>query len=1746
MVSCIVDEVAGIMKCESPGAGTGNALGAITIGGGSAYVVLTRSPELAVTPDSSIFDVTLTNVMNGQIMGTKDGITADSAGMKFFFYNASDPSPQPKVLTKIDPAQPASVTPISDGMRLFAGAGSTPRHFFKHGPQVLAPGQSSTPKQWKFHLQNVATWSFIGYISTEVPWPKGWLDIIPEAPVVEVSGTATLTAQVRNALGRPFRENLVWNSSNTAVVTVAENAIDSTAVITGVSEGTAWVKAASVADPINRRDSVLVTVNNAPAVPLDSINALTNVSIAVSPVRLRDGLAEGDSVVPSQVYDSEHGYAVIDADRQLTYVADGGYFGADTVRYDVTDGQWTVEGTLLVNVAPTNYWFVQQGATGDGSNTRPLGSIAAAVDSAGVGDTIFVLRNGSSDLVGAATLEAGQALIGHGVSAAFLLTADGLNEPAGVDTVFQGRGLGTPLMNTGAPVLTVAANNTVRGVNITSSAAAGIHGVDFGTLTVGEVIVQAGGPSLSLSNGDLAGSFLALHSTNSDSSGISLTSVGGSLTATGSSITGAATTAFSVTGGSVAIGFPGDVTHAGTGRLLQVSSHSGNGSFAGTLTATAGTGVLLSAAEGSYAFTGALSLNGGDAGLDVTSSGGSFTFADAAVSNPVGGPAVHVVGGSPAMFYRGSITHNTGRAVVVDGITADSVVLRAAIISGTPNSPTGLGILVQNVAGGLVALDSTKSLFTSANPAVTLNNAAGAVRFGHSLDITTTTGAGFTASGVGTVTVTGLNTVATGTGIPVSLASVNTGTAGVSFSSISTGAGAVNGIVLNGISGVGFQGTGGTIAATTGPAVLLTNTNTADSVSLRGMTLSRSGGTGAVISGTSFGRLHALNTSVQATGAPGALALATGTMSGTYSAVSSSASTGSGVSLTGVDGTFNASAGSINTAGAAAFLLSGGSVGGTVSVTVAQASAQPLLSAAGDHNGTITFAGNLTAINGTGLQFTAADGTYNVTGSLSLAGGDAGIDIGSGSSGTVNVSPAGANTAAITSPSGIAITVAGGSADLNYNGNVTQATNAALLSVTGGHTGDVAFPSGTVSAINGNGLQFDNADGTYDFDGTVTMQGGDAGIDITNGSGGTFTFPATANIVSPSTGNLVSILNSAPTFTYSGAFTKANNNVTGILVSSNTGGSVTFNGTGTRSISSGTAAAVNLANNGSTSILFSGGGLSITSVTGAGFTATGGGTVQVTGGANTISSTGGIALNVQNTTIGASGLSFLSINADGGANGIVLSNTGSTNGLQVTGSGTNGSGGTIRNTTVSGASFTDSRNVNLGQMNFTNANSADGGGAGSCDQDTNAGCNAAIELSNVTTVNLDRLNVNGTVEHGINGRMVTGFSLTNSTILNAGDSGSEFAVSLFELFGTAGAGTESLISGNTLSEAGEHVVFVRNSTATSTSPASPDRLVISGNTIADPGTRNAVVGSQGGGVAVSLRGTANFQTVVQNNTFLASETGTDGVRVDAGENARSDATVTGNHFSGSYAVGSTNIAAYNTAVNVSGSGSSNTTFSVTDNPTVMVGIGDAINVASTGDANLSGTISGHTIGTPAGLHDGSANHNNLENDGFGIDIVVEQTGSIVANVTGNTVTGGHKTGFHAIAHSGNGGSVDASVSDNVFNAGGRAAEWPVVLMAGNDAAGESVRLCVNLSNNQTSTTALATNHYRMGVHDAPAAGFNNVMQLQGLVPASGATEAQVETHVDATDPSAPSAGADKVEALGGEVINYTAATCATP
>jgi YVTN family beta-propeller protein len=149
-----------------------------------------------------------------------------------------------------------------------------------------------------------------------------------------------------------------------------------------------------------------------------------------------------------------------------------------------------------------------------------------------------------------------------------------------------------------------------------------------------------------------------------------------------------------------------------------------------------------------------------------------------------------------------------------------------------------------------------------------------------------------------------------------------------------------------------------------------------------------------------------------------------------------------------------------------------------------------------------------------------------------------------------------------------------------------------------------------------------------------------------------------------------------------------------LAVSGRSGGTVNQTGpiTGATDLTSNTGATINVS-----------GGITATTGTIPAFVATGGGTVTVTGSSNTLATTSVTALDIENTTIGALGLTFTSISAGtstaGPLHGILVSGTGTAGGVTVTGDGStalggDGSGGTIFAT--GNAAITDNAAIEIG------------------------------------------------------------------------------------------------------------------------------------------------------------------------------------------------------------------------------------------------------------------------------------------------------------------------------------------------------------------------------------------------------------------------------------------------------------------
>jgi CSLREA domain-containing protein len=150
---------------------------------------------------------------------------------------------------------------------------------------------------------------------------------------------------------------------------------------------------------------------------------------------------------------------------------------------------------------------------------------------------------------------------------------------------------------------------------------------------------------------------------------------------------------------------------------------------------------------------------------------------------------------------------------------------------------------------------------------------------------------------------------------------------------------------------------------------------------------------------------------------------------------------------------------------------------------------------------------------------------------------------------------------------------------------------------------------------------------------------------------------------------------------------------------------------------------------------------------------------------NIISSGTGTALRVVTTTIGAGGMTFKSISANGAPNGIVLDGTGA-GFLTVTGDGSqtsglydrDGSGGIINAPTGHAVSLTNANNVTLRQMNITNT-SAGGACQAACTSNgirSSGGGNivvSAMLLQNLGGNGWYGTNITGTNSFDNNGRI---------------------------------------------------------------------------------------------------------------------------------------------------------------------------------------------------------------------------------------------------------------------------------------------------------------------------------------------------------------------------------------------------------
>ena len=517
------------------------------------------------------------------------------------------------------------------------------------------------------------------------------------------------------------------------------------------------------------------------------------------------------------------------ADGTFTYAPPPGATTTDSFDYTVSDTLLSSTGTVTITFVG-EVWYVDNTAAGTGTSTSPFSTLAAAETASGVGDTIYIFE-GDATTIGqdtGITLAATQQLIGAGAALEVPLAVNGGTSPTTLRTV----GASTPEMaNTAGNGITLAANNTIRGLDVGTSGGSGLFGSAVGSLIVSDVgsISSIGGAAIDLTSGSVTVTVTSVVSTNSTGKGLNLNTISGTFNVNGGSITGSAGTAVDINGGTGNISYAGSVTNS-SGRSVEVTNRSGGTvSLSGSITDT-GSGIFLTTNTGAtISFTGTVDLD--------TSLVNGTSFAAS------GGGTINVTGSGNTVDVA------DGQALDLTSVTID---MDWAQISSTSSGNQGIDLVS---VSGILDVSGGTTIVSSSGPGVNISSSPGTFAFGDlDIDNTATDTIGIAVSGSGTVNSTsgtittenaaGVDIDGTTLGMTLDSASVDGGTVGIDIN----GGGSSSSFTITG-SGI-LDGTGGTIQNTTQNGILIQGT---DNITLNNIDLTNAADEAGGCTSTLFG-----------------------------------------------------------------------------------------------------------------------------------------------------------------------------------------------------------------------------------------------------------------------------------------------------------------------------------------------------------------------------------------------------------------------------------------------------------------------------------------------------------------------------------------------------------------------------------------------------------------------------------------------------------------------------------------------------------------------------------------------------------------------------------------------------------------------------------------------------------------------------------------------------------------------------
>ncbi|ROZ61503.1 hypothetical protein, partial [Ramlibacter sp. WS9] len=608
------------------------------------------------------------------------------------------------------------------------------------------------------------------------------------APAASVGATSTVTVAAVN---------------DGPVNTVPTNA----SLGTAVSNTNFAVTGISVADldanPANVQVQV-VTTNGASTLTLSGGASVTAGVNGTGTVTIQGTVADVNATLASLVFKSTDGFN-----------------GTATVQINTSDlgnegsgGTLTDSDTISIGVIPEVFIIDNTGGGtgGNGSAATPFKTIndfnANAAD--GSGDYVYVRQGtGTYSEADGINLVTGEHLFGQGQTLQFTNPVTGA-----VVTIGTGSSGATPTISVtgiGAHGIDLASGNEVTGLNVATTlggqTAVSDTGGTVGALTMNDIDISGVGQAVDIDNGGaLTVTIDSLSSSGSTLQGVQLAATGAALTGTFNVTTGAISgstgTGFLVgdgsgganTGGALAIAFGGTVTTTGTARAVDIQDH----------------------ATGAITFSNTVSHTGGGNGSGVV-------IADIA---------------SGTIGFSGNNTYNTGTANAIQISNTAGTVNFSGTLDIDTSTGTGISIATSgsaNFTGSQITVNASGS-----GAGVNLASNTGTIAFNQSgtgLDINTTSGGGFSATGGGTVTIQGSsNTLVTTTGTALNVVNTTIGAGALKFESIAAGtasdtAGA--GIILDNtgssggltVTGTGSANTGGVIQHKNGAAIVDGATN---------------------------------------------------------------------------------------------------------------------------------------------------------------------------------------------------------------------------------------------------------------------------------------------------------------------------------------------------------------------------------------------------------------------------------------------------------------------------------------------------------------------------------------------------------------------------------------------------------------------------------------------------------------------------------------------------------------------------------------------------------------------------------------------------------------------------------------------------------------------------------------------------------------------------------------------------------